>query len=174
VADETLADVVKVGILRRILRQRSSRPTVRFDRLEIRTIGGRTIRKADLLDKVVLVDYWGTWCVPCRMAVPHLQRLHEKYAERGLVVIGLAYEKGPPEANRKQVTDYLETEKVTYPMALGTPGLEKAIGGVGGWPTLVFLKPGLRFDHLTVGFSPSHPAEIEAWVKKALEEAEKD
>jgi thiol-disulfide isomerase/thioredoxin len=168
--DDALDAEAKVTLLARIHGVGGREEPARYERLDLTTIDGKRIRREDLLDKIVLVDYWGTWCVPCRMAVPHLQRLYERYASRGLVVLGLAYERGPEEAHLGQVRDFVRTEKVTYPMALGTPELEAAVPDFGGWPTLVFLRPGLVYDHRTTGFSPSHVEEIEAWVREAIEE----
>jgi peroxiredoxin len=60
----------------------------------LRDLAGRTVRLSDQRGKVVLVNFWATWCVPCAAELPHLQRLYEKYRDRGFVVLAISMD-GP-------------------------------------------------------------------------------
>jgi peroxiredoxin len=53
-------------------------------------LDGKPVQLSKLRGKVVLVDFWATWCGPCRMEIPHLKKLHERYAAKGLVILGLS------------------------------------------------------------------------------------
>jgi thiol-disulfide isomerase/thioredoxin len=64
--------------------------------------------------KVVLVDFWATWCKPCRKSMPELQELHDKYRGQGFSVIGISIDEGDP----KKVEKFVASEEITYPIAI--------------------------------------------------------
>src|SRR5690242_10908799 len=81
---------------------------------------GNVLTNADLDGKAALFDFWATWCGPCRMAGPMLQRLHEKYADRGLMVLGVdVMEGGDPAAVRDQAAAYAAEHQYTYTFTTG-------------------------------------------------------
>ena len=84
--------------------------------LALRTIEGRALRLSDYRGKVVLLNFWATWCPPCRAEIPDLVRLQREYGPRGLQVVGVTY---PPE-RRARVRSFTRRLKVNYPVALGT------------------------------------------------------
>ena len=153
-----------------LLRAQGGEPEIRDFKFSVTTIDGEKIREKDFADKVLLVDFWGTWCGPCRKAVPVLSRLYEVYAPRGLEIVGLNYERVRPEQALAKVRAFAERMGIPYPLALGTPEIRAQVPGFRGYPTLLFFKRGLAFDHLEVGFGPDSAERIEAWIKKALSE----
>jgi len=84
--------------------------------LELKDIKGQNLRLADYKGKVVLVNFWATWCPPCRTEIPELIRWQRNYRKRGLQIIGIAY---PPETV-VDVRRFSRKAKVNYPIALGT------------------------------------------------------
>jgi thiol-disulfide isomerase/thioredoxin len=84
--------------------------------LTVKDIHGRYIRLSDYRGKVVLVNFWATWCPPCRAEVPDLIKLQRTYGSRGLQVIGVTY---PPE-KLAEVRRFVQRAKVNYPVGLGT------------------------------------------------------
>jgi thiol-disulfide isomerase/thioredoxin len=84
--------------------------------LTIMDVNGRTIRLSDFRGKVVLVNFWATWCPPCRKEIPDLIQLQRKYRAAGLRVLGITY---PPE-KLSEVRRFAKTSKTNYPLALGT------------------------------------------------------
>lgn len=77
------------------------------------SLAGDTVSLADLRGKVVLLNTWATWCHPCRDEIPELQALHEKYAARGLEVVGVSVDTdGADQAIREFMRDY----RMTYPV----------------------------------------------------------
>lgn len=66
---------------------------------------GKVVRLADLRDKIVVLDFWGTWCFPCKKSTPELQRLHEEYKDRGVKVLGLAVRESDWSAPAKYMKD---------------------------------------------------------------------
>jgi thiol-disulfide isomerase/thioredoxin len=84
--------------------------------LQLRDINGRQFRLSDYKGKIILINFWATWCPPCRVEIPDLIRLQRKYRAKGLQVIGVAY---PPEELAK-VRRFARRAKINYPVMLGT------------------------------------------------------
>jgi peroxiredoxin len=79
-------------------------------------IDGRIVRLSDYKGKVVLINFWATWCPPCRAEMPDLVRLQSEHAKEGLQIIGITY---PPE-RKDRVRRFARSHKVNYPIVLGT------------------------------------------------------
>lgn len=113
------------------------------------TLDGTEITSDALRGKVVVVNLWATWCPPCRIEIPALQKLHDEYAGDGdVVVVGLA---GDVEGARV-VRPFLDERDVTYPVGLLTAELRRAFGGVQGFPTTLIIGPDGVVQHKVVGF----------------------
>ncbi len=84
--------------------------------LELKDLQGRTFRLSDYKGKVVLLNFWATWCPPCRAEIPDLVGMQRGYGSRGLQVIGITY---PPQ-ERVEVRRFIRKLKVNYPVAFGT------------------------------------------------------
>lgn len=83
--------------------------------------------------KVVLLDFWATWCDPCREEIPHLVELQNKYRGRGLEIIGVSMDDGP-----EPVRDFYQRFKMNYPVVMGNAKTGELYGGVLGLP-IAFL-----------------------------------
>jgi len=90
--------------------------TVKAPQFKLRDINGRTVRLSDYRGKVVLINFWATWCPPCRAEMPDLVQLERDYAKQGLQIIGITY---PPET-KTRVRRFARSLKVNYPIILGT------------------------------------------------------
>ena len=84
--------------------------------LILRDLQGRNLRLKDYKGKVVLLNFWATWCPPCRAEVPELVKWQREYRGRGLQIIGVTY---PPQTT-KEVRRFVRKLKINYPVALGT------------------------------------------------------
>jgi thiol-disulfide isomerase/thioredoxin len=81
----------------------------------LRDLKGRTVRLTDFKGKVVLLNFWATWCPPCRAEIPELVKWQQEYGSKGLQIIGVTY----PPTNRREVQRFIRALKVTYPILLG-------------------------------------------------------
>ena len=84
--------------------------------LELKDLRGRVRRLEDYRGKVVLLNFWATWCPPCRAEVPDLVRWQHEHAKDGLQVVGVTY----PPTNIADVRRFVRRHKVTYPVLLGS------------------------------------------------------
>lgn len=112
----------------------------------VAALNGRTISAKSLRGKVTLVNFWATWCPPCRAEIPDLIALQNKYSDR-LQILGISEDEGSPDAVRKFVAEF----KINYPVAMTTPELEKLFAGVTGLPTTFLLDPEGRIVQKHVG-----------------------
>jgi len=83
--------------------------------LALATLEGDSLDWGALEDKVVLVDFWATWCKPCHKAMPELQALHDKYGERGFAVVGVSIDESK---DREKVEKFIGEKKIRYPIAI--------------------------------------------------------
>ena len=117
---------------------------------------------AETKGKVVILDFWATWCPPCRMEIPHFQELHEEYAGKGLVVLGVSLDQGGLSA----VRPFVEQNGVTYPVLIGDRNVANAYGGIRGIPTTFILDRNGRIVEKYVGYRSKDV--FEGVVKKLL------
>jgi thiol-disulfide isomerase/thioredoxin len=80
--------------------------------------------------KVVLVNFWATWCPPCRKEIPALMKIQAKYRDKGFSVIGISMDEG----GRKVVSKFVEKLKINYPVFIGDAKIGRGFGGVMGIP----------------------------------------
>lgn len=97
-----------------------------------RDLKGHSISSADLRGKVVLVDFWATWCQPCKKEMPGYQKLLDQYAARGFVVVGFKFNTMKDTEN--PIT-FAKRIGVRYPLIVATDDLVSKFGGIEGLPT---------------------------------------
>ncbi len=105
----------------------------------LKSLDDKILTNADYKDKILLIDYWATWCKPCVETMPEMQKLSEKYADKGLIVLGVSID----EKGAKVVKPFVQKRKFTYPILLD--GGEKPAWkdfGVHGIPALFLLDKG--------------------------------
>jgi thiol-disulfide isomerase/thioredoxin len=88
----------------------------RVPTLTLRDLNGRSLSLAQYKGKVVLVNFWATWCAPCRAEIPDLIKMQRQYRKRGLRIIGITY---PPET-RLEVRRFARALRINYRVAIGT------------------------------------------------------
>jgi thiol-disulfide isomerase/thioredoxin len=117
--------------------------------LQAKDILGKPVSKADWPGKVVLVNFWATWCPPCRMEIPELIKLKKQYGDR-LQIIGISEDEDPP----GKVLKFAQQMGMTYPIVMATPELIASYGGVPALPTSFLIDTQGRVVQKHTGLYP--------------------
>ena len=140
------------------------RVTLRFFRdpkpapaFTVKDLDGRDITPASLRGKVVIVNFWATWCGPCRAEIPDLVALQEHYKDT-LQIIGISEDEGGVDAVKRFAAEH----KINYPVAMTTPEIEKLFPGISALPTSFIIDRESRIVQKHVGMLTARTTEYEA------------
>jgi len=92
-------------------------------------LNGQSLQLSAYRGKVVLLDFWATWCTPCREEIPHLVELQNKYRGQGLQIIGVSMDDSP-----EPVREFYQRFQMNYPVVMGNADIGEIYGGVLGLP----------------------------------------
>jgi thiol-disulfide isomerase/thioredoxin len=109
-------------------------------------LSGKTLSSDELKGKVVVVDFWATWCPPCVAEIPGYVQLQKKYGEK-LVIVGLSLDEG----GEKAVKNFAKAKNINYPLALSTDDLPQKFGGIEAIPTTFVIDREGRVRYKKVG-----------------------
>ncbi len=94
-------------------------------------LNGKRVSLSDFHGKVVILDFWATWCMPCRIEIPHFIELQKQYGDKGLAVIGVSLDEQGPDVVKK----FVKQLSVNYPIVIGNEKVADAYGGIVAIPT---------------------------------------
>lgn len=83
---------------------------------KLQDLGGKTVKLSEFKGRPVLLDFWATWCPPCRASIPEIEKLHKSYSSKGLVVLAISLDQGGWDS----VKDFVTESGITYTVLKGT------------------------------------------------------
>jgi thiol-disulfide isomerase/thioredoxin len=115
---------------------------------QVTDLEGKTRSLSEFKGKVLILDFWATWCGPCRLEIPHFIDLYKEYKEQGLEVVGLSLDAG----GKKDVEPFAKAKGINYHMLIGNQTVANSYGGVRGIPTAFVLTQDGKIYRKYVGY----------------------
>ncbi len=126
---------------------------------------GKNIRLSELRGEIVLINFWATWCGPCRQEMPLLDDIHQNYRDMGFTVLGVNVENDPAKAD-----DHLAENPVSFPILYDTRSEVSKLYQVDAMPTTVMVDRDGNIRHFHRGFKPGYEDAYAAQVKQLFRE----
>jgi thiol-disulfide isomerase/thioredoxin len=143
-------------------------------------MGHEPVTLDSLRGKIVLLDFWATWCGPCIVTFPRLRDWHKKFGDRDFMIVGVTWFEGEKEGKRMtqlQEMEYLEKfkkqHKMPYPFAVAAPGEVSSKYGIASYPTTVLLDRNGVVRYIGIGSGLEESENLEDMIKKVLKEGSK-
>lgn len=131
----------------------------------LESLQGQTVHLADFRGKAVLLNFWATWCQPCKIEMPWLEEMQQQYGPQGLQIVGIAMD----DASKEEIAKFAKEMGVNYPILLGKESVGDAYGGVQFLPSTFFIdRKGKLVDRV---FGLKSRSEIEEDIKLSLGQA---
>ena len=133
--------------------------------LKVVSMSGQKITLANYKGHVLILDFFATWCAPCRSSIPHFIGLYRKYNRQGLEILGMSAD----EDGDKDVREFIGAKKVNYPVALAGEEMLTEYG-IRSIPTVFIINKKGDVAEKYMGFNDDMAASMETLVKKLLAE----
>ena len=128
-------------------------------------LGGKAITLENYSGKVLVINFWATWCPPCREEIPHFSRLYAQYKNRGVEFLGVSMDDGELDEVRDLGRKFGDQNRVEYLLALGTPEVANDFGGIPSLPTTFVIDRAGKIVKKYTGYSPVVTDDIEQTLK---------
>jgi len=130
---------------------------------ELKSLDGRSLKLSDFRGHAVLLNFWATYCAPCRVEMPWLVDLYKQYHDQGLEIIGVSMD---DDGEQQQIADFVRETKVNYPILLGNHTVGDAYGGTQLLPKTLFIDRDGKISSSIIGMKSK--SELESAVKSLL------
>jgi thiol-disulfide isomerase/thioredoxin len=168
---ELVADGAGAGDLPHFVTPLMNRPAPDFT---LQDLGGKKVSLADYRGKAVLINFWATWCGPCKIETPWLVDLRNQYASKGFEILGVSLDDLDPDdktrfaEEKRDIAKFAAQEHMPYPVLIDGASLDKNYGGLDALPTSYFVDRSGKVVAAQLGLTSK--ADIEGNIHKALGE----
>ena len=131
----------------------------------LKSLTGKNIKLSELRGNVVLLNFWASWCGPCRQEMPLLEKLHNKYKGLGFTVMGVNVEEDGSKAMAMAKKD-----KLSFPVLFDTQSQVSKAYQVSAMPSTVIIDRDGKMRYLHQGYKPGDETTYSSWVKKLIKE----
>lgn len=133
---------------------------------DLPNIDGTRLTSADLKGKVVVVDFWATWCIPCKTEIPEYNKMVDGLKAKNVELIGISMDE--QSGTTKDVAPFAKEYEIKYPIAIGTDQMEADFGGFPGLPTTLIIGKDWKVYRKFFGATPTKMRDIEKDVDTLL------
>lgn len=99
----------------------------------LKNLDGKSVKLSDFKGKVLIIDFWATWCPPCKAEIPDFIDLYKTYQKKGLVILGIALD------DKEKVSKFAKDYNINYPIVIGDQSISALYGGITGIPTTFII-----------------------------------
>ncbi|HLQ50973.1 MAG TPA: TlpA disulfide reductase family protein [Terriglobales bacterium] len=128
---------------------------------ELKTVDGKPVKLSSYRGKAVLLNFWATWCGPCKIETPWLVDFYKQYQPNGLEIVGIAMD-----SEHDEIPKFVKDMNINYTILEGTEKVSDAYGGLSGFPVTFFIDRNGKIVNVVYGLR-SH-SDLEDDIKKAL------
>ncbi|MGB9878015.1 MAG: TlpA family protein disulfide reductase [bacterium] len=132
--------------------------------LALRDLEGKSYRLSDLKGKVILLDFWATWCPPCREELPVIEKLHQDFKGKGLLVLGISNEE------KGVVEEFVRRNGLTFPILLDEKGEAGRKYKVVAIPRVILIDKKGKIRKDIVGYNPRNEKILRELIEKLMGE----
>jgi thiol-disulfide isomerase/thioredoxin len=123
----------------------------------LKDLAGGTFILSSFKGKVIIVDFWATWCPPCRMEIPNFVELYSQYKDKGLEIVGVTLDEG----GENVVSEFRDKNKINYTLVLGNEKVTQDYGGIRGIPTTFIIDKKGNIVNKHIGYTDKQVFEEE-------------
>jgi len=137
---------------------------------------GKNVRLEELRGQVVMLNFWATWCGPCRQEMPALEALYSRYSKAGFTILGINVENSKVESKRSEIEKFVRSKNLSFPIlydnekSVTTILEQQFLGKNMGMPTTVFLDRSGNARFLHEAYKPGDEAKYRKMIKTLLRE----
>ncbi len=131
--------------------------------ITLKSTSGKNVRLADLKGKVVMVNFWASWCGPCRQEMPLLEKMYKDYKDAGFELLGVNID-----AEVEDRDDFLADTPISFPVLDDSANLASEAFDVEAMPSSFFIDKDGNMTYLHKGYKPGEEADYIAQIKKLL------